>query len=151
LIDYAAVLLLLTLALSFYNVGTVWAHEIDIFRTWALISKRDFLAVSTKHFKRLPYWIFAPVGLGLAGSLTLVAYHPSGSPLWAIFSSLACQLLSIVLTAFYWARWQGLLSKDPRGPDSPYLTQILRTYWIRTVLANAYAFILLVWAIILLT
>jgi len=29
--------LLFNVALAFYNVGTIWAHEIDIFRTWKLI------------------------------------------------------------------------------------------------------------------
>ena len=29
-----ALLLVLNLALAFYNVGTIWAHEIDIFRSW---------------------------------------------------------------------------------------------------------------------
>jgi len=31
--------LLFNVALAFYNVGTIWAHEIDISRTW----KRIFL------------------------------------------------------------------------------------------------------------
>lgn len=33
-----AVFLLLNLALGFYNLGTIWAHEIDIFRSWDLLS-----------------------------------------------------------------------------------------------------------------
>jgi hypothetical protein len=148
LADYSAILLLFSVALGFYNVGTIWAHEVDIFQTWPLIRKRDFVSVQAKHFQKLRYWFFAPVALALAGSLALVFYHPAGSPFWAIYSNLACLLLSIVLTVFFWDRWRGLLSKDPRGPDSPYLAQILRTHWIRTVLINAYAFVLLVWAII---
>jgi hypothetical protein len=28
-------------ALAFYNVGTIWAHEVDIFRTWSLIDRED--------------------------------------------------------------------------------------------------------------
>ena len=146
--DYSTVLLLLNVALGFYNVGTIWAHEIDILRTWPLIGKRDFLSVQANHFKKLPYWFFAPVGLALAGSVTLVFYHPEGSPLWAIYSNPACLILSIVLTAVYWDRWRRQLSKDPRGPESPYLAQILKTHWIRTLLINVYAFTLLAWTII---
>jgi hypothetical protein len=51
-----------------------------------------------------------------------------------------------VLTAIYWGRWQAKLSKDERGPASPYLTNILATHWIRTLLISGYALILLGWA-----
>jgi hypothetical protein len=54
------VLLLLNLALSFYLVGTIWAHEIDILRSWKLINAKDFLTVQSTHWHKLPYWIFAP-------------------------------------------------------------------------------------------
>src|SRR5260370_14327787 len=30
--------LLLNLALAFYNIGTIWAREVDIFRSWKLAS-----------------------------------------------------------------------------------------------------------------
>lgn len=60
---------LLNLALGFYNAGTIWAHEVDIFRTWKLIAPQQFHRVQRAHWLKLPYWIFAPVGLGLwAGS-----------------------------------------------------------------------------------
>jgi hypothetical protein len=42
-------LLLATLAIAFYNVGTIWAHEVDIFRTWRLVSKEDFRRVQDAH------------------------------------------------------------------------------------------------------
>jgi hypothetical protein len=29
--------------------------EIDIFRSWKLVEKNDFLAVQTMHFKKLPH------------------------------------------------------------------------------------------------
>ena len=44
-------------------------------------------------------------------------------------------------------RWQALLSKDKRGPHSPYLRRFLAVHWIRTLLINVYGFILLAWAI----
>ena len=47
--------LLLNVALGFYNVGTIWAMEIDIFRSWKLVDKKEFLMIQTKHFRKLPY------------------------------------------------------------------------------------------------
>ena len=143
----ARTFLLLNLALAVYNAGTIWAHEIDIFRTWKLIGGGEFHRVQTVHFRKLAYWIFTPVGLALAGNIVLLDYQPDGSPAWCGWTALMFQLLSMTLTAVFWRRWQGQLAKDERGPESPYLTKILKTHWVRTLLINGYAVVLLVWAI----
>jgi hypothetical protein len=141
------VFLLLNLAVAFYNVGTIWAHEIDIFRSWKLLDPKVFHEVQRVHWRKLPYWIFAPVGLSILGSIALVWYHPNNSPLWCMVGVLLCQVLSIVLTAMYWGRWQEQLARDPLGPKSLYLAKILDTHWVRTLLINTYALILLWWSI----
>ena len=66
------VFLLLNLALAFYNVGTIWAHEVDVFRSWKLVPQDAFHRVQAVHWRKLPYWVLLPVGLGLAGSITLI-------------------------------------------------------------------------------
>lgn len=139
--------LLLNLALAFYNVGTIWAHEIDLFRTWKLVGPAEFHAVQRTHFRKLPYWIFTPVGLAILGSIILLRYQPSGSPGWCAETALGFQLLSAVLTAITWGPWQAKLAHDPLGPASPYLGRILRTHWLRTLLINAYAVVLLYWVL----
>jgi hypothetical protein len=63
--------LLINLALAFYNVGTIWAHEIDIFRTWALVDPKEFREIQRKHWQKLPYWIFFPVVLAFVGMAAL--------------------------------------------------------------------------------
>ena len=143
----ANVFLLLNLALAFYNVGTIWAHEVDIFRTWKLIGPAEFHQVQLTHFHKIPYWIFVPVGLSLLGGIVLLWIHPAGSPMGLAWIALICQALSAVLTALFWGQWQAKLAHDPLGPKSPYLVRILKTHWIRTGLINAYALALLIWAI----
>ena len=140
-------LLLLTLALAFYNVGTIWAHEVDIFRTWRLVDPRSFARVQERHWRKLPYWVFAPVGLALAGATALIWVHPAGSPRWGIWGALGFQLASLILTAALWGPWQAALSRDARGPESPYLTRILTTHWLRTLLINASGLVLLLWTL----
>jgi hypothetical protein len=142
------VFLLLNLALAFYNVGTIWAHEVDIFRSWKLVPQDAFHRLQAAHWRKLPYWVLLPVGLALAGSIALLRYRPANSPAWAVWCALVFQIASLVLTALLWGRWQAKLSKDPLGPASPYLIKILSTHWIRTALINAYGFTLLVWAIV---
>ncbi len=138
--------LLLNLALAFYNAGTIWAHEVDIFRSWKLVPADAFPRVQSVHWKKLPFWIFLPVAAGFAGSVGLIWYRPADSPEWALWSALGCQAASPILTALLWGPWQAKLSRDPRGAESPYLARILSTHWIRTALINANAIVLLVWA-----
>ncbi len=141
------VFLLANLALGFYSAGTIWAHEIDIFRSWRLVCADSFHAIQRAHWRKLPYWIFAPVGLSLLGAIILIWYRPAGSPVWGIAGVLGCQALSLVLTALFWGRWQAKLSRDPLGPKSPHLHWILATHWVRTLLINASAVLLLAWTI----
>jgi hypothetical protein len=139
--------LILNLAVGFYNVGTVWANEVDIFRSWKLLDQKDFKRVREAHWKKLPYWVLFPWGLEIAGSTALIWYHPAGSPTWAIYGGTGCLWLSLILTIFMWGQWQKKLSGDPLSSESPYLAKILKTHWIRTSLMSAYAIIVLVWVI----
>jgi len=143
-----ATFLVLNLALAFYNVGTIWAHEVDIFRTWKLVDANSFHRVQPVHWRKLPYWVLMPVGLALVGSIILIWYRPANSPEWAVWGALGCQIASLALTAAFWGKWQAKLSNDPLGPASPYLFKILSTHWVRTLLINAYGFIFLAWVII---
>ena len=47
-----------------------------------------------------------------------------------------------MLTAIFWVKWQAKLSRDSTGPQSIYLAKIIKTHWVRTVLVNAYAFVM---------
>ena len=90
--------LLINLALAFYNVGTIWAHEVDIFRTWKLLDPKTFAAVQGVHWKKLPYWVFIPVGLSLIGAVALFWYHPDKI---SSLGDLACFWIPISFTCTY--------------------------------------------------
>ncbi len=135
--------LLLNLVLAFYNVGTIWAHEIDIFRTWKLLDPPAFKKVQDAHWKKLPYWVFIPVGISFFGLIGLIWYHPATVPGFEIWIAFSIQILSHLLTATLWGPWQAKLSKDELGGASPFLKKILKTHWLRTLLINGYGFILL--------
>lgn len=141
------IFLLLNLALAFYNVGTIWAMEIDIFRTWKLLEPHNFPVVQTTHWKKLPYWIFVPVGLALVGTVVLIGYRPHDVPVQEIWIVLFIQIFTHFLTAILWGPWQAKLSKDELGSQSPYLDKILKTHWLRTALISAYGFMFLYIAI----
>jgi hypothetical protein len=134
--------LVLNLAIAFYNVGTIWAHEVDIFRGWKFLDPKTFSTVQQAHWKKLTYWIFIPVGVSFLGSIGLFKYHPISVPFWLIVTAFLVQLSSHVLTGIFWGQWQAKLSKDNLGGESPYLRKILKTHWVRTVLITTYAFLL---------
>ena len=144
--DARTIFLLANVALAFTIVGFVWAHQVEIFRSWRLIDARSFRAVHAAHWQTLPIWV-VPIGLGLAGSIALIWYHPAGSPAWAIWASVLCQVITQVLTLFFWGRWQAQLRGDSNGPASPVLDRLIRTHWLRAVLTSAYAAILIVWTV----
>ncbi|KHL04299.1 hypothetical protein LK10_05985 [Sinomonas humi] len=93
-------------------------HEVDIFRSWPLMGDR-FRRVQDAHWRKLPYWVFIPVGLGLGLAVVLVWFHPRDSPAWGVGGSLGCQVLSLALTAVFWGRRQAQLARDPLGAESP--------------------------------
>ena len=78
MMDYALLLLLLNLALGFYNVGIIWAHELDIFRSWKLVDKKDFPTVQLVHWMKLPYWVFTQVAVALIGGVSPGFLSPGG-------------------------------------------------------------------------
>jgi hypothetical protein len=142
--DSTQTFVLADLALSFYLTGAIWAHEVDIFRSWQLINPADFRVVQATHWKKLPYWVLAPVGIALLAAIALLWIHPASYPRWALWGNFLCQMLSLVLTVTLWGRWQAKLSRDSAGSASPYLKRILKTHWIRTLLITAAAAFLVI-------
>src|SRR5260221_14398384 len=133
-----AIVRVVNLALVFCNLGTIWAYENDIFRSWRLVGVESFHTMQSVHWRKLPYWIFAPVSFSLIGGILLIWYHPSKSPFWAFSGALVCQLLTLVLTALLWGRLQAKLANGPLGPQSPCLGLALRTHWVGTLLYLAF-------------
>jgi hypothetical protein len=80
----STVFLLLNVALAFYLAGAIRAIDVDIFRSWKFIGVSHFHTVQTVHWRKLPYWVFAPLGLALIGSVGLIRYHPARAPAWAL-------------------------------------------------------------------
>jgi hypothetical protein len=139
--------LLLNLALAFYNVGTIWAHEVDIFRSWKLVSAGDFHRVQAVHWRKLPYWVLAPAGVALLGAFAMLRYQVADSPPALVWCAVACQVATLALTVILWGRWQAKLARDDAGPNSQYLARILSTHWLRTSLVTIYAVVLLGWTV----
>src|SRR5947209_195785 len=46
--------------------------EIDIFRSWKLVSAKDFRTIQSVHWRKLPYWIFTPLRFARINRFNLV-------------------------------------------------------------------------------
>jgi hypothetical protein len=51
------------LALAFYNVGTIWAHEIDTFRSWKLRAAQEAIIRRLRELSPLGLRIFQPAAV----------------------------------------------------------------------------------------
>jgi len=97
------------LSLAFYNTvqfGTRNRYFQN--RKWLM---PEIHAVQRTHWRKLPYWVFIPVGLSCRAQ-SLILYHPDKIAIWK-YGPL---LLPIPLTTFllhFLGPWQARLSKDP--------------------------------------
>src|SRR5215467_7458547 len=94
--------LVCNLALAFYNVGTIWAMEVDIFRSWQRVGVREFHTVQAVHWRKLQYWVLLPIALAFLGSIVLVFGHPNGPAAYAIWGNFLFQLASHTATTNTW-------------------------------------------------
>jgi hypothetical protein len=144
-------LLLVAFALGAYGTGLIWAMELSVFRSWQLIGDPgSFDRVRAAHWRQVPYYVFAPIGVLFIATIALLVHHPpsvAATPLWTSF---ALQLASHVLTGMTWGRWQARIALEHQHRDSPYLARIVRTHWIRTALVTLNMFAL-GWAVAELT
>jgi len=106
--------------------------------------------VQRLHWRKLPYWVLTPVGFSLLGSIVLIWYHPSASPLWGIAGQFCARGSRSSSQLAIGAGGRARLAQDPAGPDSPSLAKILNTDWVRTLLVSSNALILLFWALMVL-
>jgi hypothetical protein len=140
--EFKIIFLLAILALAFYGIGTIWVIELDVFRTWKMLDKPTFDRVRSAHWKKLPYFVFIPVGILFIGSIVLLFVHPDNSPVALIWGAFLSQAVSHLLTGLFWGRWQAKIASNNIGPADPLLDKIIRTHWVRTALVNINGIIL---------
>ncbi len=143
-------ILLVTLAVSWYNVAVIWLMQILIYPSWAFIPTADFGHAQGYHFVRLFIVVFPQAALATLGALALLRWRPPGIPKAALWLGLGIQLSLWLLTALLWGRWQGqiALGDAPPGSLGPANVELyhllVTTHWLRVALITAYG-ILVFW------
>lgn len=133
--------LLLTLALSFYNVGIIWVMQVHIYPLFGLVGEEEWVPYHTVHWHRIWGVVFVPAGLTLLGAILLLFFRPEAVPTWSLWLGLGVQVVLYALTAMVWAPMQVRLSKGNKLHPEVYET-LLRTHWGRVALITVYAMLM---------
>jgi hypothetical protein len=129
------VLLLVVLVLSFYGAGLIWSVQLIVFRSWQLLGNADELhKVQADYWRKLPWFVFAPVGILFILTIVLLRQPPPFTPEALVWASFWLQLLSHSMTVLMWARWERRIIVERHPPDSLLLARLVATHWIRTAL-----------------
>jgi hypothetical protein len=131
-------ILLLTLAASSYDVGTIWMVQIG-YRLWPYVAPADFDTYHLNWWLKIIPVIFPVAGLALAGSLGLIWWRPEGVDAASVWTNVALQLVTGALTGAFWARWQAQthFAKLADGSLDPMYARIMNTHWLRVALITA--------------
>jgi len=131
-------MLLLTLAASSYDVGTIWMVQIG-YRLWPYVAPNDFDAYHGAWWLKIIPVVFPVAALALFGSMAMIWWRPSGvmpTPLWL---NVILQLATPALTLALWGRWQAQthFARLVDGTLDPTYARIMGTHWIRVALITA--------------
>jgi hypothetical protein len=134
----ASGLLFVTLAASFYNVGTIWMVQVA-YELWAKVGPAEFPAYHRTWWHTIQPVIFPVAAVAFLGFLAMLRWTPDGIPQWELWLGVALQLLVYGLTAVWWAPWQARLQNAllPNGTLDPMYRKLLRSHWFRVALLTA--------------
>lgn len=143
-------ILLLTLIVSFYNVGVIWMVQVS-YRLWAFVGSADFEPYHAAWWSGLsgiqPI-VFPGAGLATLGALAMLGWRPATIPSWMVWCGIAIQAIIWSLTALLWAPWQARLHTEQvhlvDGSLNPVYVWLVTTHWLRVALITAYG-VLVLW------
>jgi hypothetical protein len=131
-------ILIITFAASWYDVGTIWMTQLG-WRLWTYVAPDDFDAYHHAWWAKIKPVIFPVAALAFTGSIALIWWRPEGVTAASVWLNLGLQVLTYVLTAAFWARWQAQThhAKLPDGSLDPMYARAMGTHWIRAVIITA--------------
>jgi hypothetical protein len=133
-------LLLLTAALSFFNAGIIWFTEVAVYPLWPLIGKAEFHRYHTTWWHDV--WLsFVPVALVLLGTVAMLWKRPLGVPAWGLWLALGLQILTHIVTVFFFAPVQ-IRMAGPNGLSMPAFQELMATHWLRVALVWSVAIVM---------
>ena len=137
-------LLLIALAVSFYNVGLIWLTQVSSYRLWPYVGPAEFEAYHGAWWRSIQPVLILAGGLAVLSPLAMPRWRPPRVPLWAVWLGIVLQATVWALTAVFWAPLQARLVQVwlPDGTLNPDFDLLLNTHWMRVALVTGYGALL---------
>jgi hypothetical protein len=136
--------LLITLAASFYSVGTIWETQMS-YGLWAVVGPADFAAYHDAWWSLtgIQLVVFPMAAVAAASSIAMLRWRPPNVPFRAVWLGIALQVAWMVLTAVWWAPLQARVveARLPDGSLAPDYLLLLGTHWLRVALITFYGIV----------
>jgi hypothetical protein len=129
---HSALLFTVTFALMFYGVGASFVESFVNYPTWRLIGPAEFLAYHRALGPLVIGYMVIPMIIATVLTVLLLWFRPPGIPRWAIWLSVALQMLVWISTAAIQLPIQFELSSS--GLSLPAVDRLIFTnLWFRKV------------------
>jgi hypothetical protein len=135
-------LFLLTFALVFYGMGASFMESFVNYPTWPLIGANEFRAYHQAASPLIIRYMVIPFLITTVFTVSLLWLRPVPIPGWALWLSVALQLVAWISTAAIQLPIQWQLSRD--GLSLPLIERLIFTnWWLRRVpnLINSFLFL----------
>lgn len=132
----------ITFALVFYGMGAATVETFVNYPTWPLIGANEFRAYHQALGPLVIRYMVIPMLITTVLTICLLWFRPAPIPRWAIWLSVALQLITWVSTATIQIPIQLQLSSD--GLSLPLIERLMFTsWWLRRVphVINAFVFL----------
>jgi hypothetical protein len=133
-------LLLIALAVGFYNAGQIWLTQVVCYPLWGYVGRAEFPVYHVVWWHSIWGVCLGPAGLAALGTVAMLWLRPPGVPAGAVWLGLGLQAATWILTALWWAPMQARMADG--GFSVPTFHLLLSTHWLRVALVTAYALLL---------
>jgi hypothetical protein len=135
-------LLLICLAVSFYNVGAIWLTHVSVYPLWPYVGSAEFEAFHLAWWRSIWGVLLPAGGLAVAGAVAMIWLRPPGVPARAVWLGITLQVLVWALTAAWWGPLMARLHQVTGPVYGPLYDQLMITHWGRVALFSAYGLLL---------
>ena len=118
-------LFLLAFVLVFYGMGASFMESFVNYPTWRLIGPNEFKAFHQAASPLIIGWMVIPMLIGTAVTVALIWFRPAPVPRWAIWVSVALQMITWISTATIQLPIQFQLSSN--GLSVPLIDYLILT------------------------
>ena len=137
-------LLLINVAVAFYNVGTAWLVPLSSYPLWAFVGLKEIQDYHNAWWQSIWGPALFPAGMGFVCAVLMNRWRPKYVSARAVRLGVILQVVWVVGTAVWWAPLMMSLGSVPGEFSAIQYHELLTTHWIRVAIFTSYG-ILVFW------